>query len=141
MVKINVKIVSLVFIILPCIIYGQACIVTSAQTSAFNLAPGAKAPWNNSKADVLPQHFEQRNSNRFIVYKVVDGKILFKTSMVEIASSISLFSVNGKRIATMNLTNNKTNGEFNIKLANGIYYARLEVNGNYASAFRILVGR
>jgi hypothetical protein len=140
--KIRIKIAFLVFLILPYIVYGQGCLDTSGQTISFTLAPGAKASWNNSIAGILQQPTKLSNTSWFLMYKFVEGKILFKVPTFEnaLAVSISLFRINGKKILNVNMTGRNI-GEFNAKLANGIYYARLYVNNKFMGSFRILVGR
>jgi hypothetical protein len=140
--RIYAKIAFLVFMVLPYIVYGQACVDTSGQTVSFTLAAGAKASWNSSIAGVLQQRIELRNANAFSVHKVADGRIMFDISSFGKASlvNISLFAINGKQIGIVNMAGRDI-GEFNAKLSNGIYFARLEVNGKNISALRILVGR
>lgn len=129
---------------LPFCLNAQTCQQVSGQTKAFSFKAGAKAEWDNPISMAVKPHVIFSNNNSFSVYQNSTGRIVFSTTGTSISYplTISIFSITGKKICSLDLDGG-TNGTkvFNGKLANGVYFARLAVNGADVKTARFLVRR
>jgi hypothetical protein len=123
-------------------LYAQTCLQASGQTKAFTLAAGANASWNNPVSLDKKWLPAAGSSLSLRVYQSASGTIVYNVGGLkkQIPGMISIYSVNGKRIAVAAM-DNLAAGELDRHLAPGIYFARLEAGGQCLHTTRFLVGR
>jgi hypothetical protein len=131
----------LVISCLPFILYAQICYEGAGQTAAFILKAGAKATWDSSVPIVEKRHGISYNRVSLFVYKSSGSIVLKATGLnASLPYGFSVFSVTGQKISFVAF-----NGDgqivLNKNLAQGIYFARLESNGEILKATRFMVGR
>ena len=139
----QVSLVVLVFLCISFMLYAQPCIDASGQTKAFNLAPGAKAAWNNTISGISHQPLhESKNQSGISVCKIIAGNNTFNLPTIKTGSivNISIFSIAGKKMGVVTTTG-QNSGELKRTLPQGIYLARIEVKGEWIISSRFVVGR
>jgi hypothetical protein len=131
-------------VILGCAVasWDQTCFEGTGQTVAFTLKAGAKAGWNSSAPIIEKPHSFSKSSISLVVCKATAGGIVFKATGLKTAfpSGISIFSVTGQRISFVAM-DGEARAVLNKNLAQGIYFARLETNGEILKTTRFMVGR
>lgn len=134
--------IFLFVIVLPCFLYAQTCFAGAGQTVAFTLKAGAKAGWNSSAPIIEKPHAFSSGSISLIAYKGSTGGIAFKATGLKASFhyKISIFSVTGQKIRSVML-DDEAQTVLNKNLSQGIYFARLETNGEILKTTRFMVGR
>lgn len=128
------------FFLWPVLVFSQSYFETIGQTNVFFLKAGNKAGWDPS-TDV---------SNIKIVQPFTSGLTLFPNpckTMLRISitgpagtAMISILDIRGKNVQSIVL-NEKRETIFRPNLSNGVYFARLFLNGKRIQTTRFLVVR
>ena len=124
----------------PIFLYAQAYFEASGQTVAFNLTSGAKAAWNSTVAiehqqvglpavPVMAVYPNPTNTAVTIAVKGTSEKAM-----------VSIYNVAGKKVRSLAFTH-KASATISTGLGNGLYFARLMVNGRTVQTTRFLVVR
>jgi hypothetical protein len=135
-------ILGTILFFMPCLLYAQTCFEGTGQTVAFTLKAGVKAGWNSSVPVMVKPHGFSSGSISLIVYKASTGGFAFKATGLNTLFhyEISIFSITGQKIRSMVL-DDKAQTVFYKNLAKGIYFARLETNGETLTTTRFMAGR
>jgi hypothetical protein len=134
----------LILTIVPLCLYAQTCHQVSGQTRPFLFKAGATAGWDNPGSMAQKPHAVSFNNLSFFITQNSNGRIVFSTGRAPVPYplTISIFSVTGKKITSLGLEKGLNGSKvFNGKLANGVYFARLAVNGACVRTARFLVRR
>ncbi len=128
-------------LLLPVFIFAQDFYEASGQTQAFTLAAGNKAEWNSGgvsteqKAVALPG-----NVTMALLPNPVTGSLRISVSGITGLSTVTIYDIAGKKVQIITV-NNKLGSAVLNTLSNGIYFARLHVDGRAIQTTKFLVAR
>ena len=130
----------LFLLVLPVLSLAQEYYEASGQTRPFTLTAGAKATWDPSIA-VEKVRMDLPGTTAMTLYpNPSNGTLRISVLNAKGPAMVAIYSITGKKVRNL-ILNQKREATIERPLANGIYFAKLAVNGRMVQTTRFLVVR